>query len=552
MRIGKKYILTMIILVIVFFSVIEVFAYRNIGNVVSDLYQEMAYQELTYAEKALSNALRKLETAMRAPLYNTRFLVALRNHRIDRTDIVSALQQILYEDRSILRVCIYDTAGNIWHVGEVGWSLLPQISYESLIATPWGRRAYEASGYELFFRGDVLRQNESTPIITCCKLLREPGSGDPLGILIVSFTEELLSSCFMNTTIGAYAVTEPGPEPETLDPESFLYATDSMEELTGLDSAQLNIVSMRNRRTGWNLLGVSRKSALTSRANYIFITQGLFILAMGGFLFISFSVINRSLTRPVKRLYRMVEDFGRGVYRTDEVFANDEIGAIGNKFVEVMKENRQLTENYVEAKVREKEAEFQFLQAQINPHFIYNVLDSIYWMSALDGRSDAGEMAISLSRILRYSVNKDGGSLTTVEKELELIGHYLQIQNIRYRGKFRVRIDVDPSIRECPIIKFLLEPFVENAIVHGLENKPEGGSLQILGSDLGEEMEFRVIDDGIGTADESALYNGYGISNVIERVKRSYHTPESGIRITSSPGTGTTVVIRVSKEIAIR
>lgn len=553
-HIGAKYTITMVILVAVFFSIIEIFSYFNIDNMVADLYKEMAYQEISYADNALSAAAKKIETVMRTPLYNERFISAVRNRLLYHSEIQGALQQMLYDDRSITRVCIFDTQSTQWHVGEVGWrNLIPQMTYKEICETEWGRLTLENAGRETFIPGDVLGDEDNMDIVSCCKLLNDPRNGENLGIMIASLSGNFLSAQFMDTTVGDYAVVKDFRSGE-LTPADCIYSTEPLESFSGLGMDRLSIVSIENERTGWSILAISRKSDLTERASFFFITQGVFILAMGGLMFVFFLAISRSITKPIKRLYGMVVDFGRGIYRTDEVFESDEIGDIGNKFVEIMKENEKLTENVLKAQLREKEAEFQFLQAQINPHFIYNVLDSIYWMSRLKDATHAShvaEMAISLSRILRYSVNKNNEHYTTVAQELQLVQHYLQIQNIRYQGKFRVLIDVDDTIMDLRIIKFLLEPFVENAIVHGLEEKPGSGNLTIIGTDLGSDMEFRIIDDGVGVESEAAFYTGYGINNVIERVKRCYASESAGITFKSSPDVGTTVIIRVSKEIAL-
>ncbi len=553
-HIGEKYIVTMILLVAVFFSAIEIFTYHNTESIVSDLYEEMALQQVAYADSMLGSAIKKMETTMRAPLYNTTFLTAVRLHRRYATeDIQSQLQQMIFDNNHIMRVCLYDTADILWHAGEASNTLIPRMEYSEILESDWGRITYEANGLEVFFGGDVLDtvHNEQTGVISCCKLMRDPENGEPLGVMIATLDKSFLSSSFIEASVGDYAVMNEFTNAQ-IKKENCLYSTAPIDNFTGLENDRLSIVSIRNPRTGWSILSISKKSDLTERAVFMFVTQAVFLLAMGGLMFICFTAISRNISKPIKRLYGMVVDFEKGIYRTDEVFDNDEIGDIGNKFVEIMKENEDLTENYVQAKLREQEASFRFLQAQINPHFIYNVLDSIYWMSRLKTHaSNVAEMAISLSRILRYSVNKNDEHHTTVEKELQLIQHYLQIQNIRYQGKFRVMLEVDDDIMDCPIIKFLLEPFVENAIVHGLEGKPGDGHLKIVGINLGDELEFQIIDDGIGVDDPDVFYSGYGIKNVSERIRRCYVSDNAGITFTSSPETGTTVVIRVSKEIAL-
>ena len=552
-HIGEKYIAAMVLLVVVFFSAIGLFSYKMIETIVTDLYQEMALHTIRYAENILDGDIQKLEKTMRTPLYSSKFITALQSYNAYHSNIQMPLQQMIYDNRFIMRVCVYDTRDNLYHEGEIDNSLIPRYKYNDLLKTSWGKKTLEANGFEIFFDYNVLdaSQSVSGDVTSCCKLLRNPANGEAIGFMVVNLNQNFLSSIFMDASIGDYAIVNNIGEGWITD-DNCIYSTSAVDKFTSEKHDRMSVVSIKNERTGWSIMSISRKSELTERAGFFFVAQSVFILAMGGLMFIIFSMISRSLTKPIKQLYRLVEDFGRGIYRTDETFENDEIGKIGNKFVDIMKENEKLSENYIEAKLREQEASFRFLQAQINPHFIYNVLDSIYWMSKMKNQSsNVAEMAISLSRILRYSVNKNDDHHTTVARELQLCQHYLQIQNIRYQGKFRVTIDVDDEIMDCTIIKFLLEPFVENAIVHGLEAKPGDGSLKIVGKDLGDEMEFRIEDDGEGVTDPSVFYSGYGITNVIERIKRCYVSENAGCTFTSSPDSGTTVILRVPKEIAL-
>mgnify|MGYP002626881243 CR=1 FL=1 len=264
--------------------------------------------------------------------------------------------------------------------------------------------------------------------------------------------------------------------------------------------------------------------------------------------------ISRWISRPVEQMRTTIERIrgGETSLRIQPMGWAKELTILGGEFNEMLDRIQQMVTEEYEYRLLAERTEYKLLQAQINPHFIYNVLDSIYWMSRMKNQSsNVAEMAISLSRILRYSVNKNDDHHTTVARELQLCQHYLQIQNIRYQGKFRVTIDVDDEIMDCTIIKFLLEPFVENAIVHGLEAKPGDGALKIVGKDLGDEMEFRIQDDGAGVPDPSVFYAGYGITNVIERIKRCYVSENAGCTFTSSPDSGTTVIIRVPKEISL-
>ncbi|MDG0814066.1 sensor histidine kinase [Cohnella rhizosphaerae] len=196
----------------------------------------------------------------------------------------------------------------------------------------------------------------------------------------------------------------------------------------------------------------------------------------------------------------------------------------------------------LQAQLKEREAELRSLQAQIKPHFLYNTLDSIYWMSMLEEQHDIAQMALSLSESFKLSLNK-GKETIPVYKELKHIEHYMIIQNLRYDNRFKYEQEVDSDIMSYEIMKLMLQPLVENAIYHGLEPKVGEGTVRLTGRMDGEFLSFTVIDDGVGMADIRKTEEGYGMRNVRERLE-IYYGPTSSFTIRSRPGEGTSIELR--------
>ena len=218
-----------------------------------------------------------------------------------------------------------------------------------------------------------------------------------------------------------------------------------------------------------------------------------------------------------------------------------------------------IDENYV-IKLSEKESELAALQAQINPHFLYNTLDSLYWQATEAGNDEIAESILDLSQLFRLVLNQ-GKSVVTIEQEINLITHYLQIQKMRFPRKINYEITVAPEVAKVKIPKLILQPFVENAIVHGFENVSTACLLTVCAERQEDYVRFVIKDDGIGMnkeqlaslwESEPANYSKvrigrYAIKNIRERLQLRYHDAFH-LEILSDVGKGTTVILEVPYE----
>lgn len=215
-----------------------------------------------------------------------------------------------------------------------------------------------------------------------------------------------------------------------------------------------------------------------------------------------------------------------------------EITILYHNFNSMLRIRQDLIEEIYGARVREKEAELRALQAQINPHFLYNTLDSINWMAVKYGADDIEEVVTDLSRMLRYSLN-NGLNILKISQELIQIKSYIKIQQLRFSGFFQVTYDVDDQVLDCRIIKLLLQPLVENALLHGFDEAGENGVLIIRIRRTGERIHFSVINNGkqmnlekVARAMDSSFVEqtgSYGLRNVNDRLVK-YYGPDSGLR----------------------
>ena len=274
------------------------------------------------------------------------------------------------------------------------------------------------------------------------------------------------------------------------------------------------------------------------------------------------SRLGRNMTRPIERMNTAMRTLQEGDLTVRIVSdREDELGQMSRNFNIMANELEQSVQDKVEKQKELNASHIAMMQAQLNPHFLYNTLNSIKWMATIQGANGISEMTTSLSRLLK-SISKGTSLLIDIREELSLLENYFTIQSYRYGGTISMDIQVDEeSLYNSEIIKFTLQPLVENAIFHGIEPKGCAGHIRIhVGyetSDNTEKIRIDVTDDGVGmTAEKSAqilssnddssadFFREIGVSNVHKRLQYQFGT-EYGITIESKEGEYTTMSIHI-------
>lgn len=259
-------------------------------------------------------------------------------------------------------------------------------------------------------------------------------------------------------------------------------------------------------------------------------------------------LVARISGKKIKRIVYLVRSFQEGNFHKRIGFSgNDEFVYIANSFNQMATSIQELIRNVYEQGIQKKQAELDVLQAQISPHFLYNTLSTIGSLANLGEVEKVTQMVQSLSKFYRLTLN-EGHVYISLEKELEQVRMYLDIQRVKYADAFKVYYDIDRDILHVPIIKLILQPFVENIFKHAWFG--ETIAIRITGKRLGDRIELKVIDNGIGMREDtlrkmrliSAHSGSYGLRNVEERIKLRYGN-DFGIHIVSHFGAGTTVQI---------
>ena len=309
------------------------------------------------------------------------------------------------------------------------------------------------------------------------------------------------------------------------------------------------------KTTGWTLVSMVPYKSVMAETMAI---SGVMILAVAITLIVTLLLLNRILTgvvKPLKKLEKyMVQVNPDNMDQRMEILTDDEIGHLSMKFNQMMDRIRNLKEQVIEEQEDKRKYELQALQAQINPHFLYNTLSMMNWMAIRSGQMEISKVTLALSTFYRTALSK-GEDMVTVETCIRNMEAYLEIQLTMHDHNFTVEWETDPDIKNEKMPKLLLQPVVENAIEHGIDEKEEGDKKLFLSfKGQGDDVEIIVRDNGTGMEQEKAetlvtyQAKGYGLKNVNDRIRLLYGE-SYGIQIYSAPGEGTTVIMRFPKEI---
>ena len=307
--------------------------------------------------------------------------------------------------------------------------------------------------------------------------------------------------------------------------------------------------------TGWKLVGVvpTQDSDL----------PGLFLFGLSLLLFFIFLMaflnfrISAYISDPIRRLEQSIKELesGRENVEIDEAGCY-EIQRLSHTVRSMVSTMRHLMEDIIEQEGQKRRSELEVLQSQINPHFLYNTLDSVIWMTESGRQEEAIQMVTSLARLFRIALSR-GNSMIPLADELEHARHYMTIQQIRYKNRFETKITAQPCTEGLYTLKLIVQPILENAIYHGMASAEDDGLISVTAYRQGDDLIIDVADNGLGMRPEVAASlldenrpdvrtsgSGIGVRNVHQRIRLTFG-PQYGLTILSEPDEGTLVRIRI-------
>ena len=310
---------------------------------------------------------------------------------------------------------------------------------------------------------------------------------------------------------------------------------------------------------GWSLVQTVSVKEFNKEMNHLIVlAAGIVLLVLGISLGFVWYVTSR-IAYPAKELMESMKTLAKdNEYPRVKIVSNDEIGMIGLEYNKMAENIETLIEKVYKMELTQKQAELEFLQMQINPHFLYNALDTISWMALAKGNMDVSEMTIALAELLRATIKKE--SFITLREEMNTVKDYLLIQQERFGDKISSEYFVEEDAYSCMVPNFILQPVIENAIIHGLEPKIEKGKLSINISIQDEFLTFLVEDNGVGM-DETEILDLYkkcrenntkqsiGLKNVYRRLLLCYGE-SSMLKIESKKEQGTRISFLIPRNIS--
>lgn len=409
-------------------------------------------------------------------------------------------------------------------------------------------------------------------VITLSRGIRDrSGSGEKEGVFFIDLNYSAISGLCDQSTVGtkgyAFILDAKGnivyhPQQQQLYNElqteniSLIMDTDEDTVLTGTgNDGKLYSIS-RSEKTGWTVVDCTSVRELlrkSRQAQSVYVLTAI-VLVIVALLFSRFMA--RSITLPIQKLRDSMKKVQEGDFSISDVVVDsrNEIGSLTKSFDVMTHRIHELMEQNVHEQEEKRKSELKALQSQINPHFLYNTLDSIIWMAEGKKNEEVVLMTASLARLLRQSISNED-EVVPIANEVEYARGYLTIQKMRYKDKLEFQIDVDSSILYIPLIKLVLQPIIENAIYHGLKYKESKGLLIVKGFMKDGNAVLQVIDDGVGMDEETLAHiydkhkvnyhsNGVGVYNVQKRLKL-YYGDGYGITYESEKGKGTTATITI-------
>jgi two-component system sensor histidine kinase YesM len=320
---------------------------------------------------------------------------------------------------------------------------------------------------------------------------------------------------------------------------------------SSIDSDKFVIAYCDLLNTPWKLVNTVPLYELSQDLRVIRSITILSIILSIVFCILSVSYFSLKVLSPLRILRKAMgkmehENFDVNI----QVVGNDEISLLAASFNKMSNKVRELIHEVLNVQIKQKEAELKALHAQINPHFLYNTLDMIYWTCRMEKAEESAGLIQTLSGLFRLSLN-NGNEFTSLGKEIEHLRLYMTLQQKRFAGMVEFFLDVPDDIMNCKVVKLILQPLVENAVTHGIEKKGVQGIVEVKIYREGETLVYMVRDDGAG-AEEDEIYSclkniqggdrGFALNNVNERIK-IYFGNSFGISFKTAPGSGMIVTV---------
>ncbi len=571
-----KLILMILLLVLIPIATLSVFLFAWVRDITGSKFSDSALQSIRQSARNIDFTLNDLRNHSNIILTNKPFINLLKNKKsAGPNEIENMVRSFFTSGQNISGIYVYSGADSysIGSVKEI--TVYAAASWYSMLMSSEGEVKWVSTRRETT---KILSGSVDKYVFSLGRRLVDILTLEKLGILLIDVDESVLEESYKSQIIASdiesficdgegNIVSHPdksliGKNMKTtpyiqmvLDSKAhdgrFLYKDDTMDVMTLYSTSDV---------AGWKLITVIPSSYLYSEINAvrnIFLIAGLIITLI---LFIIVLFLSDKLTKPMRHLMKTMNKAENGNLDVKiDIIKEDEIGQLSMSFNNMISKIKLLMEKSIKEEQLKKEIELEALHAQINPHFLYNTLNSVKWMAKMQGASNISSTVTALVKLLRISINL-GSEMIYLKDEIDYVKNYIFIQKIRFNEQIEVTYHIDEDCGECRIPKLILQPIVENSIVHGLQ-EDGGESLNIVIYAFREEEHLivEIVDDGVGIEQDTLKkilgarnvnkFSTVGLNNVNERIKL-YFGDSFGINIMSEIKKGTHVRITLPYIVA--
>ena len=554
-RIATKTCIIILLGLMLPLSLLLVYSSSRYANYIRDELGQRTISQLQKSEDEIYLIFQRMVNIAGVICNDAEFQRALENAQMSRyektllfDEVVNGIEINNLYDMGGIKITCFDADSNVYANWGTNYN-----NYQFLFEQPWVQSSIGENGYvqwNMFAPSYVLEENGNTNYVSLAKSLMSPSGGRRLATVIVSLEQDYLSRAlkpfFCEPDDAVYICTEDGQIVLGLD-GSGTFTQDDITEILREECAAgagSSIVAPSGRKELLSYYTLSRQFTFNAEVlkvlhltSYAMLTSDVTrlqtqintllivcVLVLAGVLI----WVTNVLTRPIVALsekmlsYQMEE----GVTGLDFT-RKDEVGRLNRAFRQMSGTICSLFEKQkTESEAREK-YQYEALRAQINPHFLFNTLNAIRWMAIIRKADNIVECIDALATMLKYSMSR-GGELVTLKDELDNINSYIYIYNCRYGNQFTLETDLDRELLELQVVKFILQPIVENAVIHGFKGSEKQGTIMIYGDVENEVLKLYVEDNGCGLqkgeaeAPSGRKVTGIGIANVDARIKSAY------------------------------